>query len=588
MIPHRSTALLAIIVFVALLLVIFSSSSAPDVLPEEVANVANYRPNLPSLSDLNLPYFRPSAHKPPPEQKNSTSGESKWFSDWSWMNPFSSSITLDENRSVLPHIPERPSVYTYYDSHNKKDKEEENSDAQLILAWRRAWYAQGFRPVVLGRGEAMRNPYYESVQKLKLDSKMEQDLFRWLAWGHMGTGLLSDLLCFPMTRYDDDMLSYLRRGAIPTHITKFDKIRNCLFAGEKTKIDEAINEAIKKVTEQKDGQSNDKSNSMLDLVPQDFFKVDNPSAFAYYTSSTITSHYSGLAEHIHSTPKSGRLALVELINSHLHNTFQNAFPAGIAVLKPFPEHTTALVEPSLRLAKALIQCPAGPMPTSCPPNKPTCQTCGSGKPMRISQPTGYKNTSHLFTIGTLPHPFTLISLQQNSEEVTTSHIRRETDRDPWLKEVTKDQLKTEIGGSPRAMYFKQAVASPTAIGSSLWMTVESLPSEAGQALPSDLLDEFEWQFGFKIPRDNKADAKNEGEKKETVQNANPSKEGVETEYEIIQKARDTLKSKESNRISIKDVAEAWNLADTEVWRFVRAYRFVHSAPSPQTAALIKL
>lgn len=580
MIPHRTTALVSIIVFVALLLLVFSSSSAPEVPTEEdVSIVDKYRPKLPSLSDFNLPYFRPSAHKPPPEQKNSTSGESKWFNDWTWINPFSSSITLDENRSVLPPLRQRPSVYTYYDSDNKKDAEEENADAQLILAWRRAWYAQGFRPVVLGRGEAMRNPYYESVQKIKLDPKTEQDLFRWLAWGHMGTGLLSDMLCFPMARYDDDMLSYLRRGAVGSHITRFDKIRNCLFAGEKPKIDDAISEAIKKVGDKND----DKSTSMLDLVPSEFFKVENPSPLAYYASSSITTHYPSLGENINSTPKAGRLALVELINSHLHYTFQNSFPAGISILKPFPEHTTALVEPSLRLAKALVQCPAISMPASCPPNKPTCQTCGSGKPIRISQPMVYKNTSHLFTIGTLPHPYTLISLQQNSEEVTTSHIRRETERDPWLKEVTKDHLGPLMGGSPRAMVFKQAVGSDTAIGSSLWMTVESLPPEAGQALPSALLDEFEWQFGFMIPRDNKADAKNEGERKESVQDANPSIEGVEKEYNILQKAREILKSKESNRISIKDVAEAWNLADTEVWRFVRAFRFVHRLLTPDIA-----
>lgn len=571
MIPHRSTALLAVIVFVALLLLIFSSSSTPEVPAEDVSIADKYRPNLPSLSDFNIPYFRPAAHKPPPEQKNSTSGESKWFNDWTWINPFSSSITLDENRSVLPPLRQRPFIYTYYDSNNKKDPEEENADAQLILAWRRAWYAQGFRPVVLGRGDAMRNPYYESVQKLSLDQKTEHDIFRWLAWGHMGTGLLSDLVCFPMARYDDDMLSYLRRGSIDTHITRFDKIRNCLFAGEKAKIDEAISGAIKKVGE----STNDKPTSMLDLVPADLFKVENPSPLAYYASSSITTNYPTLAENINSTPKAGRLALVELINSHLHYTFQNSFPAGIAVLKPFPEHTTALVEPSLRLAKALVQCPAISLPASCPPNKPTCQICGSGKPIRISQPTAYKNTSHLFTIGTLPHPLTLISLQQNSEEVTTGHIRRETERDPWLKEVTKEHLGDVMGGSPRTMVFKQAVGSDTATGSSLWMTVESLPPEAGQALPSALLDEFEWQFGFKIPRDNKADAKNEGERKETVQDANPSIEGVEKEYDILQKARNILKSKENNRVGIKEVAEAWNLADTEAWRFVRAYRFVH-------------
>lgn len=63
-----------------------------------------------------------------------------------------------------------------------------------------------------------------------------------------------------------------------------------------------------------------------------------------------------------------------------------------------------------------------------------------------------------------------------------------------------------------------------------------------------------------------------------MQNANPSKQGIEKEYDLITKAREVLKSKETNRIGIKDVAEAWNLADTEIWRFVRAYRYVLPCP----------
>jgi hypothetical protein len=206
--------------------------------------------------------------------------------------------------------------------------------------------------------------------------------------------------------------------------------------------------------------------------------------------------------------------------------------------------------------------------------------------MHISQPATYKNSSYVFTIGTLPHPYTLISLQQGSEEVTTRHIRRETERDPWLTEVTKDRLSNEFGGAARAVVLKQAVADDSAIGTSLWMTVESLPANNGQVLPSALLDEFEWQFGFKIPRSGPTETKKEGETKESaqntnkgsMQNANPSKQGIEKEYDLITKAREVLKSKETNRIGIKDVAEAWNLADTEIWRFVRAYRYVLSCP----------
>ncbi|GFN13196.1 hypothetical protein AtubIFM56815_006317 [Aspergillus tubingensis] len=567
MIPHRSTALITIVVFVALVLVIFSSSPVTDPSTgEEVSGPAKYvpHPKLPSLNNLHLPSFHPTVHTPPEPQPNSTSGESKWFSDWSWINPFSSSITLDENRSVLPPLRNRPFIYTYYEPNKGNDREEDNADAQLLLAWRRAWFAQGFRPVILGPGEAMNNQLYELVQPLSLKPELESELFRWLAWGHMGDGMLADWHCFPMARYDNALLTYLRRGTDPALITRFDGFGNALFSGEKSRINDAIKEAMNKV--------DDKSTSLIDLLPTEFFKVEEPSALALYDSAAITSHYPTVAEKIVSSPTAGRLALAELINAHLHNTFQNSFPAGVAVLKPFPEHTTALVEPALRLAKALVQCPSSPVPHSCPPNSPKCHPCDAEKPMQVSQPATYRNTTQVFTIGTLPHPFTLISLQQDSTEVTTRHIRRETDRDVWLAEVTKEHLGTDIGGSARAVVFKRAVADDAVVGTSLWMTVESLPPQAGQSLPSELLDEFEWQFGFKIPRDGKVDAKNEEEKKESVQQANPSEQGVEKEYGILKQAREYLKGKDTNRIGITDVAEAWNLADTEVWRFVRAYR----------------
>ncbi|KAJ5815118.1 hypothetical protein N7474_006895 [Penicillium riverlandense] len=585
MIPHRSTALLSVIVFVALLLFIFSSSPIPVPVSEKVSGAAEYvRPKLEALrlSDFHLPSFRPPAHEPPPEQKNSTRGDSKWFSDFRWLNPFSSSVTLDEGRSVLPPLADRRAVYTYFDrnynprQHSGQDRaEEKKADYELLLAWRRAWYAQGFKPVILGPGDAQRNPYYETVHKIKLSTEAQNEVYRWLAWGHMGSGLLADFHCFPMARYDDPLLSSLRRGSEPEHITRFENFNGGLYAAEKHMIDRAIAKAAEKL--------DDKSTSMTDLMPAEFFRIEQPSSLAFYRSSTITSKYSALGEKISKDPAAGRKELVKLINAHLHNTFQNGFPAGLAVLKPFPTCTTALVEPALRLAKALVQCPDTPMADSCPPNLPDCRPCGSGKQtMRISQPATYKNTTFLFTIGTLPHPYTLISLQKNSEEITTRHIRRATDRDPWLFEVTRDQLGDELGGSSRGIVFKQVVAGPQAIGSSLWMTVESLPGEAGTGLPPDLLDEFEWQLGFQIPRGDKADPKIEGGKgnqdkpqyadKESFQFANPSEQGIPREYELIQKAREVIKSEEHSRISIKDVAEAWNLADSEVWRFVKAYR----------------
>ncbi|KAL3454955.1 hypothetical protein BJX64DRAFT_298579 [Aspergillus heterothallicus] len=560
MIARRNTTLLTIVIIFVLLLMIFSSSSEPKVLNEEISAAAKYVPKFPSLNGVHLPTFRPPAHKPPEPQQDSSSGDSKWFSNWAWLNPFSSSITLDEDRSVLPPLPERPYIFTYYQRKKDQDRNADNADAELLLAWRRAWYAQGFRPAVLGRGEALANPLYGSVQHLDMNSELQDDVFKWLAWGHMGDGLFADWHCFPMARYNDATLSRLRRGPDSDYITSFSSA--ALLIGKKDVISGVIKTAIK------DPRKNAKF--FLELLPDDLLKPEDTTSLAVYDPATIASRYPALTERI-SSPATG--GLVNLINSHLHATFQNSFPGGLVVLKPFAEHTTALVEPALRLARALSYCPHSVAPKSCPPNLLDCDPCDERKPMKISQPSAYKNNSQSFTIGTLPHPYTLISLLQNSAEVTTRHVRRETTRDGWLKEVTSEQLGRDLGGGPRAVVAKKAVAEGPAIGTSLWMTVESLPAEAGQALPSSLLDEFEWQFGFKIPRDTNVDAKNEGDAKVSMQHANPSKQGVEREYTILKQARDVLrKEQKTNRVNIRSVAEAWNMADTEIWKFVKAYR----------------
>lgn len=52
----------------------------------------------------------------------------------------------------------------------------------------------------------------------------------------------------------------------------------------------------------------------------------------------------------------------------------------------------------------------------------------------------------------------------------------------------------------------------------------------------------------------------------------PTEQQMALEVELLGKARNVLKSKDPRVGRIKEVAEAWNLADTEAWKFVRAYR----------------
>ena len=163
--------------------------------------------------------------------------------DLKWLKPFSASVSLEEDRSVLPPIKSRPPIYTFYDSEEKKEESVRAAENKLLLLWRRAWWAQGFRPVVLGRSEATNNALYESFQEKKLQPQLEVDLVRWLAWGQMGTGILANWLVLPMGSRDEHTLSYLRRGEY-TSLTRYEGFDGGLYSGKKTDINSAIKEAL--------------------------------------------------------------------------------------------------------------------------------------------------------------------------------------------------------------------------------------------------------------------------------------------------------------------------------------------------------
>ncbi|KAK2797129.1 hypothetical protein FQN51_008774 [Onygenales sp. PD_10] len=582
MIAQKSTRLIGVVVFFAIFLLILSStpSTSPalaDVRKQAGAYAADYvhipefprlptpkLPDLPSLDSFRLSFGYP-AHKPP-EQKNSTSGESKWYSDWKWLNPFSSSITLDENRSVLPPLRPRPPIFTYYDSASKKEKGVSESDRQLLLTWRRAWFAKGFRPVVLGPSEAMNNPLYQSVKTQKLGAELEGEFMKWLAWGSMDVGVLADWLCFPMAEYDDPFFKYLRRETIPTHITRVENMGSALFSGKGDRINEAIKSALKR-DNLKDAKT------MIDVVLDEFFRAEKTSSLGYYDGPTISSRYGPVSEKLAENPAVGKKALTDLINLHLQMTFQKMFPSGVSVLRVYPETTRVLINPGDHLAALLTQCFPSMLQSSCPPNDPTCTPCTKGAGMKITQFNGYTNDSAAFTIGIVPHPYTLLSLNKGDDNVTIPYIRRETERDNWIVEMTEPILGAGRDGSSRVVPFKSIVAGDFGMSRTLWFTVETFPANPKEpALPSHTIDELDWHFGFRIPRDTVGDEKEGSEAALLKEFPQGEEEKIKKEFELIGKARAVLKSTKKEDKRIREAAEAWNLADTEVWRFVRAYR----------------
>jgi hypothetical protein len=472
-------------------------------------------------------------------------------------------VTLDENRSLLPPLAERPPIYTYYDHTLQQEQDIKDAQNELLITWRRAWWAQGFKPIILSPAEAMNSPLYAELQLLQIEPALNRELLKWLAWENMGTGLFCNYRTLPMGPYEDPLLSYLRRGDYPL-LTRFDKLGSGLFSGSKAEITAALKLALA-------NPDLKTAKDFISAVLPKTFEIDpNHEALAYYDDRTINDKYSKIAESITSTGGEGLRILNKLMVSHLHSTWQNIFSSGIAVLKPQPEHMSSVVEPALKLAKFLAQCPESPMPASCPPNRPRCKPCVASTPMKISTPYAYRNISTLYTIGTVPHPYTHASLSSFREDIDIRWIRRESERDPWLSTLTKELLGTGVSGAPRVVKFKEAVASPYGTSHSLWVSAE-------KELPSDI----DWHFGFAIPM-NATDAgrsetpvpgpeRRPKEEHDPKDGPVPNDDERRKEQALLQRAIRFGKERTPDEERLKGAIEAWNLADTEAWRFARAF-----------------
>jgi hypothetical protein len=604
--PRRFTTL---VIFVAVALtgtLLFSSVSreAASTAVEKVKPPDALRANLPKLPKFDVPDFRISWHKSahkPPQQQNSTSGDSSWYSDWRWLNPFSSTITLDDDRAVLPHLLDRPPVYTYYDSSVKREKMDAHWDQELLLTWRRAWWAKGFRPVVLSEAEAMNHPLFSTLRRAGVPKSLEFEFMRFLAWGHMGTGLLASYHCVPMGAYDDPLLSHLRRGQY-AQLTKFDGIGAGLFAGEKTNINDAIKDAL--------GDAKLSTYpTVTEAISKNHWKTEQPGSIAHYDRATIKAKYPTLEDLMVKGSSQGARDLIALIESHLHTIWQNTFNGGIAVLRPLPAHSTSLVQPALDLARLLADCHGSPLQSSCPPNRPKCSPCVRSQ-MYINTPQAFKNSSTIFTLSVVAHPLTTIALSNDTvDHISVAHIRRETVRDPWVTAVTRDLLGDGRGGPSRVVSVKDVVASEFGSSRSLWFTTEQFPSsfnpppppakapsndahpepEKIEPFPEDWLEDLDWFFGFPVPRTTVSHGESLPpvpgperwsnplaglpEEKRKGSDLRPATDEEKTrEASILRSMRTSLNRADAHIVKVRAAAEAWSMADTEAWKFVKAFR----------------
>jgi hypothetical protein len=597
--PRRFQALFVVAIFIIANLSFYGPPKKEN-LPtyDQVANAVKhpqaYVPDLPDLPDLPalpaVPHpFGPSAHKPP-AQPNSTSTSTyraiEWLSDFKWRNPFSSAVALDENRAVLPPLRERPPIYTYYDAPGKQDKAVSEAEQKLILAWRRAWWAQGFKPQVLSRAEAMKHPQYELVQRMQLDTKAEVEIMRWLAWGRMGGGILVNWLALPMAEYDNPMLSFLRRAEYPV-LSRVQTLNNGVFFGQRAAVEAALKKVVssdllknvtantEKITQLSRKEGGTVVNILADTAPKDKdIAVDKKAdGIAYYNTEAISTKYGTVSDKLTNTTQAeGLNLLATLINSHLHLTFQERHPEGVAIVKLLPDHSTALMFEATQIARNLTQCPTSPMPKSCPPNRPKCKPCDANKSMKLQEFPEFVNTTKFFTIGTVPHPYTMTSLQYTRDTLDAGFLRNTAAKNQWIKELTQKSLGKEHTEDYRLVQFKELVAAAPA--HTLWLTAERVTQA-----------DLDWIFGFDLPQiaSDTKEPSSPSDTSELIIFPRPDapkpiagkeaqdEKWVKKEEIRLGKARDALKSKDKRMKTIVKEVEQWNLADTEAWMFARAY-----------------
>lgn len=568
---RRISVLLASLSIFAVFSLLFT---APSSIPGPTLSISDHKFSM-SIPKWKSPSWNPfkSPPHPPQRQANDTDGQSSWFSDWRWLAiPFSSSYTLDETRALLPYMPTRPEVYCYFDPTVKKDPTLKQAENEMLLSWRRAWWAKGFKPIILNDAEATSNPLYEELMRMRdIEPTLKADLMRWLAWENMGGGLLTHHRLFPMAAHDDPLLSYLRRGEYQG-LTRWDGLGDGLFAGPKQEITAAI-KAVFGNSKAKDAKD------FLSALPAEkeddekkLFWVDEaPKSLAYYSDTILSEKYDKVAKAIANNGAKGLDSLNQLITSHLHLTWQNNFKKGIAVLKPLPHHTTTMVQPAVELANRLQKCTESPLQTSCPPNNPKCAPCVSSSPLKIASPSRYRNTTGIYTIGTVPHPYTLHTLNELKEDLGVRWIRRDCPRDLWLAEVTKEYLGSGVGGAPRVLRFKEAVAAEFTASKSIWLTAEQ-----------DLPDDIDWHFGFDVPTEGLDQGKSEtpvpGPERRPQPVHDPTDgpvakpDELKKEPQLLKRAKDVVgATKDKKNVALRTAIEAWNLADTEAWKFARAF-----------------
>lgn len=277
----------------------------------------------------------------------------------------------------------------------------------------------------------------------------------------------------------------------------------------------------------------DRDTSALDLLPSLFNIQASLDGLATYSEEVVKQLFPAVTSDI----------LPSLINVHLHEHFLRTH-SFLAVLDPIESSQHDLFRRrSMSIAEMIARCPSSPLAGKCPPNIPQCKPC---KPLPVKKiPSLASLPDNAFIFGPVPHPLTLLSYLHDKSKLDPGFIRN-TPRDDWLNSVTRDVVDRRMGGFQRMQCLLEYVNPHARVTGKA-----KIPGGYWQIWEEPDWDGLGLALGFRVAITEEATGQDEENLKFAV---------------ISAKERVLLQSTESGR----DVVEAWNLAWTELWYYIRA------------------
>ncbi|VVT48557.1 uncharacterized protein SAPINGB_P001837 [Magnusiomyces paraingens] len=284
---------------------------------------------------------------------------------------------------AIPLVPERPAVYAYFDladpslskrdepssETNHKGNQNHHVESQILETWKRAWYAIGFKPVVLTQKDAKEHYMYQSIEKAlegrdDLKKILLKNYGKWFAYASKEKGILADHRVFPLSRnYDHPTFVKLRENDFDESLALFKTDLSLVISnptGFRTLLD-LVNRSftrqvdgpdVEKKKEEKKSSENKNTkrdfkesgskeslfsdlNAEIDRLFEVYVHPSNENPFGLYSDAHIDLITSGHYPKDSSDPtKVDPSYVLTLINIHLHQIFLGAYPNGISYVDP--------------------------------------------------------------------------------------------------------------------------------------------------------------------------------------------------------------------------------------------------------------